>query len=57
MQRASLIANGTISFLAGIATLSNVEFAYSGQGEYIDPTDPRFSIAFVDAAPDSYVKV
>ena len=50
----------TIIFVLGTAEISNVEFSYTGQRGMTDPSDPRFSVAFVstkdaDAETPAYV--
>jgi len=43
-----LVKQGCITgFVSGYANLTSVEFLGTGQYGFVDPTDPRFSLAFV----------
>ena len=41
-------------FSSGFARIRNVEFSHCGQYNYVDPTDPRFTIAFLDVGTNIY---
>lgn len=45
-----------MSHAAGSAQISNVQFENAGQLGYEDSWDPRYAVAWLDAAQPSYVK-